>query len=312
MTGKYLSKLVQGDNRTTLSSCCNDRLPDEFDLNKFRQGQKFFQKNIAACLLAMLCSLVIGMSVTDLLDPLAFTEKSDTPKKSLIRYLKTMMYVVQWHCGNIWDVNSNARKSIQTVCSLHDNTRTNMMKKAENKKLYVSQYDMSLVQSGFIGAIIMYPKQFGIRADRQELEDYVYFWRWIGYLLGIEDCNNICKNSLDESIAICHEIEDIIVYPALQKPPPKFHLMAKAFTDGTNLLHKFKLFTPESIISFGLDRTGKKRINYSFVDRFRILFLKAVVDLLYYCSGFRYLINIAFINLCKSVEQKNRLQYINP
>lgn len=53
----------------------------------------------------MLCSLVIGMSVTDLLDPLAFTEKSDTPKKSLIRYLKTMMYVVQWHCGNIWDVN---------------------------------------------------------------------------------------------------------------------------------------------------------------------------------------------------------------
>lgn len=302
MSGYYLKKLAKGDNKITLTNCYSEAIPDKLDLERFERGQQFFRRNISACLFTMMCSLVCGLCVTNLLEPLVFTGKSDTPRKSLTRYLKTMAYVVQWHCGNVWDINSKARKSLQIVCGLHDRTRVDMMKKAE--KLYVSQYDMSLVQAGFMGAIIMYPKQFGIKASQDDLKDYVYFWRWIGYLLGMEDSNNICVNSLEEAIAICHEIENDIVYPALHKPPPHFHHMAKAFTDGSNILHNFKFFTPESVISFSLDLAKKERLPHSFVDKIRIIFLKVFVNLIYYSSLFRNFMNRNVEHLCLALQDK--------
>lgn len=303
MNRNYLIKLARGSDRTTLTNCYTERLPDDLDLAQFERGQRFFQRNITACLLTMLCSLVCGLSVVNLLEPLVFTKQSNTPRKSLIRYLRTMAYIVQWHYENIWDINSKARKTLQIVCTLHNNTRTGLMNKSENGKLYVSQYDMSLVQAGFMGAIIMYPKQFGIRASPSDLEDYVYFWRWIGYLLGIEDSNNICRNSFEESVAICHEIENLIVYPALLNPPSHFDHMAKALTDGMNLTHRIRLFTPESIISLSLDLAKKKRITHSCIDKLRILFLKSIVNLLYYSDWFRYLLNTGLEHLCKKIEK---------
>jgi hypothetical protein len=35
-----------------------------------------------------------------------------------------------------------------------------------DKTVYLSQYDMSLVQTGFIGGVVMYPKQFRIQYIR--------------------------------------------------------------------------------------------------------------------------------------------------
>lgn len=159
---------------------------------------------------------------------------------------------------------------------------------------------MSLVQTGFIGGVVMYPKQFGIRSNGDDLEDYVYFWRWIGYLLGIDDDNNICRNSLEEARAIWHEVEDVILYPALQSPP-HFHDMAKALRDGVNLLlHNIKLFTPESVITLCQDMAHKKRLYYSFLDKFRILFYKLIVNLLYYISSFR---NVS-MEFSKNIEKR--------
>ena len=298
----HLERLAKGNKTTTLPTCSCDAIPKELNLDQFERGQNFFKRNMAACLFTMMCSLVVGLSVNNLLEPLVFTKQSDTPKKSLIRYLKTMAHVVHWHCGNVWDTTSKARKSIQKVCSYHDNTRIEMMKKSDFK-FYVSQYDMSLVQAGFMGLIIMYPRQFGICATQSDLKDYVYFWKWIGYLLGIDDKNNICINSLKEAKEICHEIEDQIIYPALLKPPPHFSQMAEAFTNGLNLLHRFNLLTPEAVICFTLDLAKRERLNHSFIDIFRIMFMKLIVKMLYYSSVFRNLLNRSFEHLCKMVDE---------
>lgn len=262
---------------------------------------------MTACLFAMFNSLVCGLSVINLLKPLVFTGESDTPPKSRDRYEKTAAIVSQWHFGNIWDVNSKARKYLQTVCGLHDGTRTKMMNSEApvDKTVYLSQYDMSLVQTAFIGGIVMYPKQFGIRSDGDDLEDYVYFWRWIGYLLGVDDDNNICRNSLEEARTICHEVEDVILYPALQSPPLHFHDMAKALTDGVNLLLcKIKLFTPESVITLCQDMAHKKRLYHSFLDKFRVLFYKLIINLLYYVSSFRNVFNTASMEFIKNIEKR--------
>ena len=69
----------------------------DIDIKRFNNGRRYFQDNIAMCVLAMLGSLVAGFSVVNLLDPLVFTNKSNTSKKSLKRYLDTVRHVTLWH-----------------------------------------------------------------------------------------------------------------------------------------------------------------------------------------------------------------------
>lgn len=47
----------------------------DIDIKRFNNGRRYFQDNIAMCVLAMLGSLVAGFSVVNLLDPLVFTNK---------------------------------------------------------------------------------------------------------------------------------------------------------------------------------------------------------------------------------------------
>jgi hypothetical protein len=62
-----------------------------------------------------------------------------------------------------------------------------------SSQVWVSQYDMSLVQSGFMGLIVMYPEKLGIRCTPSDLSDYCYFWYGLGHLLGINHENNMCR-----------------------------------------------------------------------------------------------------------------------
>ena len=65
----------------------------DIDIKRFNNGRRYFQDNIAMCVLGMLCSLVAGLSVVNLLDPLVFTNNSNTSKKSLKCYLDTVRHV---------------------------------------------------------------------------------------------------------------------------------------------------------------------------------------------------------------------------
>ena len=126
-------------------------------------------------------------------------------------------------------------------------------------QVYVSQYDMGLVQSGFFGAVMMYPKQFGVYCTDKELDDYIFVWRVIGYCLGIEDEFNICRGSLAETRALVKEIEQICLIPALEYPPKDFDKMADAYIDGVNHLLPFKLHSKVATLSMIWD--GFQRVS---------------------------------------------------
>lgn len=255
-----------------------EELLELIDFDKFNRGRDFFKRNLCQCMLAMLFSLVSGLSVNNLLDVLVETGKSSTPKDSLIRYLHTFKHVLKWHYGNVLDRSSDAAKSLQHVRQMHNSARQLMARtvaengKVNKKKLHVSQYDMSLVQCGFIGAIIMYPQELGIKCTKEELEDYVYLWRWIGYLLGIDDDRNLCTEGYVKAYKLCKAIERDILFPALDDPPEQFYPMAHAVTDGINMPTFIKLYSPVSILASIPGYTWRKKI--SFKDRFRVYFNK--------------------------------------
>ena len=170
------------------------------------------------CVLAMLCSLVAGLSVVNLLDPLVFTNDSNTSKKSLKCYLDTVRHVTLWHYDDILNPNSSARKSLKKVYDMHSHVNKSMIKEGINGR-HVTQYDMSLVQSGFIGYIIILPRKIGVQDSKTNLEDFVYFWRWTGFFLGIGDNNNICINGDEDASGISKQVWDEVVYPSLLNPP---------------------------------------------------------------------------------------------
>lgn len=55
------------------------------------------------------------------LKPLIFTEKSETPKKSYRRYISTTIHVMNWYKGDVWQAGSKARQSLRLVRQYHTN-----------------------------------------------------------------------------------------------------------------------------------------------------------------------------------------------
>ena len=236
-------------------------LPQNFDIAKFHRGRQFFRNNVFSCTLSMFFSLIIGMSIPEFLDALIFTQQSDTPSKALKRYVHTFIHVLKWHYGNVWEQDSMAKKSIVFVRNLHENVRKRMEKDIQNhKRKFLSQYDMGVVLSGFMGGVIMYPRHGGIICSRKNLEDYVYFWYGIGHLLGIESEYNICSSGLDQALAFCKEIEQDIVYRNLKDPPPMYEEMAGHLLQAVTKGRSFTLLTIPVITALSIDLMEQPQI----------------------------------------------------
>ena len=270
-----------------------DIIPKDFDRQKFDRGRTFFKDHTVSCLLGMIFSLVCGLSVRNLLDVLVATGKSSKPRDSLIRYSRTVLHVVRWHYGDIMNSYTSAGKSIRIVRQVHNNAREFMRERTKgngknSNRVWISQYDMSLVQYGFIRAIIMYPAEFGIRCSKEDLDDYVYFWRCVGFFLGIKDSFNICCGGYDVAYKLCKEIEHSVLLPALKDPPAEFIPMANAFVEGIKMLIRVGIASVESILILSFEQMGDKRpqnIKFSLTDRFKICFFRGFVNSLYYIPG---------------------------
>jgi hypothetical protein len=245
---------------------------------------------------ALYCSLTTGLSITNLLEPLVFTKRSDTPSKALSRYVYTFLHIGLWHTGDVWNPEEQAAKSVQMVRCMHTKVAKQMNAAVQCGKLFISQYDMALVQCGFMGAVIMYPQSFGISCCVEELEDYTFFWRGIGFLLGIEDKYNMCCGNYQETLTICKEIERKILLPSLRNPPPEFPRMVDAYIEGTNMRRRVLSFSPNSVVAFSLSAMGQSYPALSVKDTVRLCWLKCIAFLIRWCPLFARLNNSFILN----------------
>lgn len=314
-------------------------VPDNIDYEKYRRGQQFFQRNVYACTYAMLTSLICGLSVENLLCPLVFTKQSDEPLKALRRYIKTFQHVGLWHFYDIFDEESPASKSLCAVRRQHNSVRDAMNTLNHNAQsagytvgsdtnkishicsdpvdmgtgtggpgmtTHFSQYDYSLVQCGFIGAVVMYPSEYGIKCTEKDLDDFVYLWYCIGCFLGITDANNICRNGYSNAWNICKEIEKDILFPAMHNPPSDFEKMAQALVSGINRVFRFPLHSVNAFIAATPSIVALSvQSRLTFADRLRVMFLRSIVILVKYFSPVRNFLNRSFTQLIKAEQGRN-------
>ncbi|XP_043678507.1 uncharacterized protein LOC122634021 [Vespula pensylvanica] len=97
----------------------------------------------------------------------------------------------------------------------------------------INQSEMGYTLFGFMGLPVLFPDHFGIypRTD-EDLENFCYVWRCIGYLLGIDEEMNICRGSLEDVKARCRSYIEDLAKPAFQRLEPQWEHMMRCVVEG--------------------------------------------------------------------------------
>ena len=224
-----------------------------------------------------------------LLEALVFTGNSSTPQTSLKRYIKTYLYLAEWHlCGDMFDPSTRAFQSVQTVRKIHDTVRGNMEKDMPKQK-WMTQYDMCLVQTGFMGSLVVTPHAFGMHLNDSEVDDYVYFWKCVARQLGVMDTYNLCGVDYKTSESITWEVIDKVVIPSeVTVPEPDYDTIVSAYVDGANSVFPcLKLWSLRAMNAYTYHCLGQKMPGpkLSCSDSLRLLFYKTLMFLLRWAPG---------------------------
>lgn len=213
-------------------------VPEWFNRELFDLGRSVGRNHFSSVLFGHLSGLTMVVHIPSILATLLATGKSRTLGDIFERYLGTLSHVITWYEGDIWNQNDPAHKSLMTVRRMHSNVASRMnpprpgnhnnhqssdnqyTPPTNDRQIYLSQYDMALTQFGFIGMIILHPKQVGFPDNSKDLIGLIHFWRCVGYLLGLDDRFNILNESdLQGTRSLCARLLETEFKPAINRYP---------------------------------------------------------------------------------------------
>lgn len=144
--------------------------------------------------------LLLILQLPDGLEPLLSTGNSKDIPSLYKRYLSTILHVKSWYDDDVFNPETKGYKSIRQVRAMHRRVQQIMNDKFDvgdvdgKKRLWMNQYDVAMTQFAFIGLSMLYPKKTAmIAASESELELINYYWRVLGWLMGLEDEYNLCQ-----------------------------------------------------------------------------------------------------------------------
>lgn len=139
------------------------------------------------------------LQIPDALESLLATGKSKDVPSLFKRYLSTVLHVESWYDYDVFDPSTKGYKSIRQVRSMHKHIQRLMNERFQvrdykgQEHLWVTEYDVALTQFAFIGLAMLWPQKSAMIAAKQEdLELVHYYWRVLGYLMGLRDEFNLC------------------------------------------------------------------------------------------------------------------------
>ncbi|CAK1590419.1 unnamed protein product [Parnassius mnemosyne] len=205
------------------------KLPEWFDEKLFNRGRKFYWQYCFGLAGVLSPGIIAVFAVPTILEVLVGSRRSSSKYTAFKRYMSTSLHHSSWFRYEL-KPGTLSWKSLYTVRSRHLTAgRAARLKKQGT----ISQRDLALTQFGFIGFVVLKPDNFGVR----QLEDgdwdaYNYFWRVIGYMIGLEDRYNLCRRNMDETRKVCQIILDHVFTPCLENVPEYFEHMSRVMIDG--------------------------------------------------------------------------------
>ncbi|XP_027195976.2 uncharacterized protein LOC113790501 [Dermatophagoides pteronyssinus] len=139
---------------------------------------------------------ILLIHLPDVLVPVIATGNSSSPYRVFMRILSTVIHILSWYDDDPFDRTSKTHQSMITVrrnCHMAVSRLMNNKYPRSNRRIWLSQFDMAMTQWSLIGIVAIRPDQCAFYGTSdKEFEEYFYFWRVIGYCVGIEDRFNIC------------------------------------------------------------------------------------------------------------------------
>lgn len=177
-----------------------DLRPPWFDDLKYIKARDAIRKYQVGVEFSSLTGLILILQVPDAIEPLLATGNSKDVPSLFRRYLATVIHVRSWYTDNIFDPSSKGYRSIRQVRGMHKRIQNLMNEKYKtldlygNSRVWLNQYDMSVTQFAFAGLALAYPEKCGlVAASEEELELINYYWRILGYMMGLDDRFNSCQ-----------------------------------------------------------------------------------------------------------------------
>ncbi|CAO1310604.1 unnamed protein product [Diamesa serratosioi] len=172
----------------------SSELPNWFNGDLFKRGQKYFRDNRAGILLSNLHGLLVLMADPKGATMLDHTGKSSNPETATKRYSSTILHLISWYECEL-KPGSQSWESLVRVRKMHLSASTSGKTKGIGM---ISQAELTGTQFGFMGYALTRPHLLGIRYNnKSNQEGFVHFWAVIGYMLGIEDQFNMCLFPLE-------------------------------------------------------------------------------------------------------------------
>ncbi|XP_047486721.1 LOW QUALITY PROTEIN: uncharacterized protein LOC125037576 [Penaeus chinensis] len=109
--------------------------PDWLDRRLFNRGRQFYGRFLFCIFFSDLLALLMMFTVSRILRPLIYTGRSDTPQRALRRYVSTILHVVTWYRGDVWDPQDPAHRDILSVRAIHDKSARVLNSSTDHEKV---------------------------------------------------------------------------------------------------------------------------------------------------------------------------------
>ncbi|XP_068623708.1 uncharacterized protein [Battus philenor] len=204
-------------------------LPKWFDEELYNKGRDFYRRFSFGISISFSSALLAVFAVPTILEVMVNSRRSTSKYTAYKRYLSTILHGVSWFKHEL-KPGSPSWKSLQTARKRHLVTGrgVRLMNKGS-----ISQRDLALTQFSLIGFVVLKPDKFGIRQQREDDWDaYNHIWKVIGYMIGLEDRFNLCRNNMAETRLVCQQILDRVYTPCLENVPEYYEHMSRVMIEG--------------------------------------------------------------------------------
>jgi len=186
-------------------------VPEWVEPQRLQRAQEFYQNNAFMVNVCLTKALNAGFCISRFAEVLVRSGYARTPRTTLMRFHDTAHQVIVWMSSPLLDAHSPARLSLFKVRCMHEHARKMSRShwhahvpadSVSSIGVPLSQYDMALVQLAFSGVMLDILKtEMDMDLPPRLQDDFIHLWRFIGYLLGVEEEYNACMSS-----DVCHEL----------------------------------------------------------------------------------------------------------
>ena len=206
-------------------------VPAWVDWEQVRRGQKVFIRDLPACGISLYyLSLVGGFSAPLITKVLRATGYLTSGRKQVVRRLAdTSQMIFECLMPDSLFPHNKGWLSVLRVRFLHGLVRWRLKARPYwNEKEWgvpINQEDMSATLLAFsYNVLVGIELVLGKPLNREDQECYIHLWRYIGWLIGVDDKHNPCT-SVDRAKATLESIVMHILEPDEDSRAVAFHLL---------------------------------------------------------------------------------------